>query len=223
MNTNQSIELLTYLSIAPGTREEIALRLLVEQGIQVVGADEGSLLVFDAAADELVFALTIGPAGVEDALKGQRVPLGKGITGLAALTQEVQIGAPTYKDVRQLDRQGAGKGDPENVIAAPMVIGENVVGVITAVSFDEAKTFNQSDASVFGRMASIAALVIEQSRTLDAIRRLKQPSSSPDGLAPDERARLAITRSVARLAASRPEKVEQIVQLLDAIEALVDE
>jgi hypothetical protein len=33
-------------------------------------------------------------------MMGQRVPLGMGITGLAAVTREVQVGAPTYRDIQ---------------------------------------------------------------------------------------------------------------------------
>ena len=58
---------------------------------------QGSLLVLDEKKKELVFAMTIGSRSSEMTLIGQRVPLGKGITGLAAQMREVQIGAPTFK------------------------------------------------------------------------------------------------------------------------------
>lgn len=41
--------------------------------------------------------MTIGNRSSEMTLIGQRVPLGKGITGLAAQMREVQIGAPAFK------------------------------------------------------------------------------------------------------------------------------
>ena len=61
----------TYLSIAPQSPEEAVLRLLIELGIQVVGAEEGSLLVLDELAGDLVFAMTVGSKTSERALAGR--------------------------------------------------------------------------------------------------------------------------------------------------------
>ena len=70
--------LYAYLGIVPRTPEAAVLRLLVELGVQYVRADEGSLLALDQRKNQLVFAMTAGPAESEQTLLGQRVPLGKG-------------------------------------------------------------------------------------------------------------------------------------------------
>ena len=58
---------------------------------------QGSLLVLDEKKKELVFAMTVGNRSSEMTLIRQRVPLGKGITGLAAQMRGAQIGAPAFK------------------------------------------------------------------------------------------------------------------------------
>ena len=52
--------LATYLGISGSSQEGMILRLLIELGAQIVGAEEGSLLVHDEKRRELVFAMTIG-------------------------------------------------------------------------------------------------------------------------------------------------------------------
>ena len=85
-----------YLGITHESPEEKVLTLLIEIGNQFVDAQAGSILLVDEANNELVFAMTVGHGAPEDILLGQRVPIGKGLVGLAAQTHQVQIGAPTF-------------------------------------------------------------------------------------------------------------------------------
>ena len=133
-----------YFDLDAESPELQVMRLLVELCGQVVGAEEGSLLVVDHTQDpprELIFAMTVGSRQSEETLSGQRVPLGEGLAGIAAVTHEVQIGAPLYDGVQQAQRGEAPPGQPTAVIAAPMLIDDRLVGVITAVSFEAGKRF----------------------------------------------------------------------------------
>jgi len=56
-----------FLGILPSTPEEKILRMLIELGCEVVGGQEGSLLVYDKDADVLRFAMTVG-----DPARGRR-------------------------------------------------------------------------------------------------------------------------------------------------------
>ena len=158
-----SSHLATYLAIAPKSPEELVLRLLIQLGAQVVNAQEGSLLVYDPEKNDLVFAMTVGGA---DTLVGQRVPLDKGLTGLAAATREVQIGAPTFMGGKPGEGHSAG---PSGVIAAPMLVADDLVGVITAVTFEQGKRFSSKDGELYGRLAAVAGVVVQQRRQLKAI------------------------------------------------------
>jgi GAF domain-containing protein len=210
-----STPLSTYLAIAPQSPEEAVLRLLIELGIQVVGADEGSLLVLDEAAGALVFAMTVGGRGSEDALKGQRVPLGQGLTGLAAATHEVQLGSPTYSQVQQA-REGGQTEGPQAVIAAPMLVADNVVGVITAVSFAQGKRFGSKEADLYARVAAVAGVVVQQRHRINTLQGETKPST---GEAPTG-AEAAIMGSVSRIAHNHPEALKHVVALLESVEAL---
>jgi len=202
----------TYLGISHETPEGDVLRLLVELGAQFVGAREGSLLVLDEDKGELVFAMTVGDQASEERLRGKRVPLGEGITGLAAQTHEVQIGAATF-DVDQ-------PAEPESVLAAPMLTGERLIGVITAVSFEADKRFTNDDAMLYGRVAAVAGLVVEQRRRLAVIEAMQEGAEPPAPVSEDERLDREIVETVMRIVRSKPQAKARIARMLSDIERL---
>jgi GAF domain-containing protein len=216
-NASKSSILLTYAAVYPGSPEETTLRLLVDVARRIVGADEGSLLVLDAAARELIFAMTTGSRSSEETLIGQRVPLGAGITGLAVHTKEVQTGAPTYKDIKQTVELEA-RGGPQTVIAAPMLAGDDVVGAITAVSLRSDKRFTAADVEFFGEFGAIAGILIRQRQHIDSFDRLAAGDEFPRHMPP---AQLQLIRSVSNIARISPDRVEATARLLDAVEALL--
>ncbi len=201
-----------YLGVMPRTGEDQVLRLIVETGVRAVGADEGSLLVYDPDANDLTFVMTYGNAESEAMLVGQRLPFGQGLAGLAAETGEVQIGAPRYKDIRQAETMGGIKA----VIAAPMMLGDRLIGVITAVSDDEDKRFSMADAELYACLATIAALVVNQSLLLRPVED-KQASAEALGADPLER---EVLERIGRLLQRDRETVRQVARMLEALEAM---
>jgi len=147
-----------YFGLVQGGRLGFAVRSALEAAVATVGAEEGSLLAHDEAADDLCFVMTVGNPESERTLLAQRVPLGQGITGLAAAKGEVQVGAPVFKDVKQSERLSVG---PEAVQAAPPLVGEELLGVITAVSFVAGRRFGAREAELFERTAQVIAALIE--------------------------------------------------------------
>ncbi len=199
----------TYLGIRPTSTTEATLRLLIWTGLQILGADEGSLLVMDEATDDLRFVMTLGNEAAGSMLIGQRVPLGSGVTGLAAATREVQIGSPTYKDLKQSERVDGSA--PEAVIAAPMLIEDRVVGVITGVSFASGHRFDSRAGRMFGGFAVIAGVLVDQEQRLAAT----QGSGGPRW--PGE---IETTTRLAALARRRPEVMEDVAAMIRLAEKL---
>lgn len=212
----------TLWGIAPESAEGSVLRLLIELGAQIVGAQSGSLLVLDDDGKDLVFAMAVGDEETARVLPGQRVPVGKGITGLAAQTHEVQIGSPTYAGVKQARSKGTSTGAPSVVMAAPMLIDDELIGVITAASFDPEKRFSASDAQLYARLATVAGVVVGQHRRLAAC--LRPPGTPEDAppLSRPEREQREIAEQIARLAKKHPGKLECIARLLASLNELAD-
>ncbi len=210
-----------YLGISSESSEEKVLRVLIELGAQFAGAQEGSLLVLDEKTSELVFAMTVGSTASEQTLIGQRVPLGEGLVGLAAQTQEVQIGAPRFDVPETKKRPGDDGSKPKAVLAAPMLIGDRLIGVITAVSFDADQRFSSHDALLYGRLATVAGVVVEQRRRLLTIEAMQHDDSLPSPVGDEEKVDRQIVDSVQRLVHSKPDAKPRIAQLLGIVESLI--
>lgn len=222
--TDSNSVLADHLGLPERSAEQAILQLLIELAAQVVGAEEGSLLVLDRSQGppgDLVFALTVGSSESEGALAGQRVPVGQGLTGLAALTHEVQIGAPTYDGVRQAERGDAAPGQPSSVIAAPMLVDDTLVGVITAVSFEPGKRFSRDDANLYARAASVAGVVVDQRRRLDGLEILRSAESAATGGGERDRLLAEILGTVTRIAQASPRQLAEVARVLSSLEALL--
>ena len=141
-----------YLGLSPGLEDQ-ALSLIVETGVRAVGGDEGSLLLYNPEANDLTFAMTYGNENAEQMLVGTQVPMGS-LAGLAAETGQVQIGAPRYKDAKLAETTGS----VQSVISAPMIFGDRLIGVITAISNKPDKRFSEADGQLYACLATVAAL-----------------------------------------------------------------
>jgi GAF domain-containing protein len=200
-----------YYGLLPGGRLGLAVRSALEAAAASVGAEEGSLLAHDEAADDLCFVKTVGNPESERTLLAQRVPLGQGITGLAAAKGEVQVGAPVFKDVKQSERLSEG---PEAVLAAPLLVGEELLGVITAVSFVEGRRFGAREAELFERTAQVIAALIET-----AAASAGGPVPAAYGAA--ARREEAILERLRRIVRRDPAALESVEALVAAIERLI--
>jgi hypothetical protein len=206
-------DLLTTWLGDPGGYRDAVLRVLLELSVSVAGAEEGSLLLLDSSSGELVFAMTVGDASSAEALRGQRVPVGKGIAGLAAQTHEVQVGSPSYTGVKQAAHREQA-GGPAWTLAAPVLVHDELVGVITAVTFTGDRPLGSAAADLFGRVAAVAGVLLDQGRRLAAA--AGAPTSEPLRAEAESAADALISR-----AARDPARLARLKRLLEDLEALL--
>jgi GAF domain-containing protein len=105
-----------------------------------------------------VFFMTAGDMLSELNLRGQRVPLGHGLTGLAAHSRQTQVGVPTYHSVQQAEHHKL--ESPQYLIAAPMLVGKRLAGVLTAATYNPEKQFSAEEVRLFERIAILAGVVL---------------------------------------------------------------
>lgn len=195
-----------------------AMDQLVRAGLDVLGADQGSLLLAEPRDKLLRFAMVVSARdGIPPPpLVGNTVPYGAGVTGMAALTHDVQSAAAadgaTFHHLK-------GDGSPSAVLAAPLLSGDRLLGVLTAVSFAPCKSFSPDDARRYGIFANLAAIVVAQQRRLEL---LSSPSSPPPAPAVPsaEQSERALLESVLAFVRARPGRAEAIPPLLDALSRL---
>ncbi len=135
-------------------RVKLSFNLLIRLALKVLGADEGSLLKYQKKDNVLQFVCTVG-GDIPASLEGKVVPVGKGITGMAALTREIQIGTRENGLFNVPD-----DGAPHSVIAAPVLLDEELIGVMTAVSFDIRKSFTMDDYRNISIVAQLGAILL---------------------------------------------------------------
>ena len=207
-----------------------ALGQIIGVGIRILGADEGSLLVAEPDGKNLRFAMVAGPDGempgglAGESIVGKSIPIGEGVTGMAAMTHDVQTASAAGGAGAEAFRRVRGDGTPNAVLAAPMLLGDMLVGVLTAVSFDRRKAFSSEQARTYGMLANIAATVVDQQRRLERV----AAHDGGDGakgtagaaVAP-ESAEEALVGQVLAIAGKRPQRLDALKGILSALEEFV--
>ncbi|NIR30653.1 MAG: GAF domain-containing protein [Gammaproteobacteria bacterium] len=113
--------------------------------MRIIDAEDGSLLVLEEGTQELVFAVTEGRVPAER-LAWRRLPAGEGIAGWVA----TRVRAVTVNNPREDDRFYAAI-DTEldfrthSILAAPLIGGGSVLGVIEALNKREGQLFSATD------------------------------------------------------------------------------
>jgi GAF domain-containing protein len=230
------IALAAYLSLGRAMADDELLRLILEIGVGMMDAEEGSLLLLDRDTEELEFMMTVGRPEAGEELKGQRFSMHNGITGLAASTGEPQTGSPSYREVRQPTYGEGHRNEPEAVLAAPMLVEEDVVGVITAVSFAEGRTFSAADVRLYCKFANLCGTVIRQRLREETVRKIllgeeRPAAASPEiervlagyGLTPSDRSMAGIARDLARLSHGREDILPLCADLVRTLARIAEE
>ena len=145
--------------------QEPLLRNILENAVNILNCEAGTLFMVDEQTGDLIFRVTIGP--VAGNLLGQRLPAGTGIVGRA-----VQTRAPVIEnDARHslvrgkvsIDQQ---TGTPRSLLAVPMQIKDRVLGVIEVINRRDGLPFVKDDQNILTAFAGQAAVAIENARLL---------------------------------------------------------
>lgn len=188
-----------------------AFELIIQLSLKLLDADEGSLLIYRKAENDLQFVSTVGSADGKS-LAGQCVPLGQGITGMAAVTGEIQTASrASGGDFFRVENDGM----PNSVIAAPILLDEELIGVITAVSFRQDKMFTSEDCRNFDLLSRLGAIVISDSQTLE-----NYSKDTISSLTKQEELEMQAAQQAVALIRSNRNCGEKIVQILSLLGGL---
>lgn len=137
------------------------------------GAEAGSLLLLDQSSDELVFYVSTGPQG--DAVREIRMPRGRGIAWWCLSNQ---------RSIRVNDAQGDARFDrsvdsvtgfvTRNILAAPIVVGEECIGVIELVNRIGGASFSTDDQHRLEELSSHIAVAVQNAITVRDLQRSRE-------------------------------------------------
>lgn len=128
--------------------------------LDVLDAKDGSLLVLDDDTNELVFVLARGDVE-ETKLLGLRIPEGQGIAGWVAKNVKPAIVNNPSKDPRFLPSvDKMFNFTTESVLAAPIVGGGRVMGVIEVLNKHSGDAFQPADQTLLTLLCHFAGEVL---------------------------------------------------------------
>jgi hypothetical protein len=144
-----------FLQLSQGVSKDELLKMVLRCAMYVTEAGGAGLTLWDRRKNKLVFKEAIGDGA--EGLIGLEVPLEGSVHGLVVHLGDAQFGQP--KD-RTVDEKTGVKF--HSVLAAPLVVGEEVVGTMSAVNKVGGGDFTQKDKDAYMRFAPLAAQVVRQ-------------------------------------------------------------
>ena len=157
------------------------LAAIVEVARSIFGAKASSILLLDEETEELVFEAVVGEG--EDTLLGTRFPAGKGIAGWVLATRTPLVIEDVQQDPRFASDVAADTGFvPSGLMAAPLLHGEEALGVLEVLDRPEQSHFSMHEMELLGLFANQAAIAVD---LLQRARQAERMLESGDGeLAP---------------------------------------
>lgn len=141
---------------------ESLLQRIVYAAVEITGAEEASILLYDENRKALYFQTVTDPK-VEPLLKGIAVPTDS-IAGWVALNNQPVIVSDAHQDKRFFDKvEEESQIKTRSIIAVPMQVREKLIGVVEVLNKHEG-TFNEEDVMTLQVLSAQAAVAIENAR-----------------------------------------------------------
>jgi PAS domain S-box-containing protein len=135
---------------------------------------EGVSVLLPAGDTQLLFAAVNGPSA--DKLLGQRIPAAAGLAGQVLQTGRMaRLQSPSDRDRVYRDIERISEYHALDIIAVPLKLGADVIGVMEAVH-REAAIFSADDARLLEAAADWAAIAIGNARQHQSLQRRLQES-----------------------------------------------
>jgi signal transduction histidine kinase len=144
------------------------LREIVRSAVRVLKASDGSVLLWDEATNELVFAVTEG--GFGEALEGRRMPADKGIAGWVLTNRQPDIVHEVRSDERFYRAIDESLGyHTSSLVAVPMITKGQGIGVLEVLNKESGERFDENDRDILYALAGQAAIAIMNARLYQEI------------------------------------------------------
>lgn len=130
--------------------------------------EESSILLYDQESNEFEFFTAFGDTGMK--LVSERFPADRGIAGRALRERKTQVVNDVQNDpdfFRSFDEEHAFK--TKSIIAAPLIAGEEPVGVLNAINKIETKYFDKEDDQILSAIADEVAYAVKNARLFEYV------------------------------------------------------
>lgn len=130
--------------------------------------EECSVLLYDEESDEFEFFTAFGETGM--ALVSERFPADKGIAGRALRERTTQVVNDCQSDPDfycTIDEDHDFK--TRSILAAPLIAGEEPVGVLNAINKVEDRFFDKEDDQILSAIADEVAMAVKNAKLFDFV------------------------------------------------------
>ena len=130
--------------------------------------EESSILFYDEGTNELEFYTAFGETGM--GLVSKRFPADRGIAGRALKEMKTQVVNDCQNDPDfycTIDEEN--EFQTKTIISAPLISGNEKVGVINALNKIENKFFDKEDDQILSAIADEVALAVKNARLFDYV------------------------------------------------------
>lgn len=152
------------------------LRLILRSSLDLLGAEEGSVMLVDEETEELVVA--VAEAGDRD-IEGMVTKVGRGVAGWVAEHREpilISGKAPSdfFQDVEETQRSII------SAVSVPLIGGGELFGVLNVNDMSGSREFTEYDLRAVGLFAEHAAIAIRNAETFETERKMVQQMREVD-------------------------------------------
>ncbi|MBA2452482.1 MAG: GAF domain-containing protein [Chloroflexia bacterium] len=177
-------------TLAAESPTEDVLDLAVRTAARAIPSPEGALLLVDPAAGELTFEIAIGATA--EKVKDIRLPMGRGIAGLVAMSGQPLAVADAQADPRHARDVAEQVGYlPNTILAVPVISAvdpDRVLGVVELLDRQGQPTYSLADMELLGIFARQIASILDHRRATHSLAMLVgEALGGLAGLAPDAR------------------------------------
>ncbi|HSA06298.1 MAG TPA: sensor domain-containing diguanylate cyclase [Candidatus Gastranaerophilales bacterium] len=144
------------------------IQIILAKAIQTLGAERGSLMLYDPSTEELVVKVVHGLPDKEFEKKindGQvectKIKSGEGIAGEAFASRKAIITNLGENDPRFIPSEVS---RVQSLICLPLIVKDEPIGVINISNKKEGKFFNHDDLDFMGALANQAAIAISNAQ-----------------------------------------------------------
>lgn len=148
--------------VSSNLRPDDVLESVLEGALELLRAEEGSVMLLNAERTDLTIAVSRGLS--PDIVASTRVAMGEGVSGQVAQEGKARI-LPSGK------AQTTSGEVLKSALCVPLVSGEKVIGVLNIKGRRDGSDFTEDDLALVSVMASQAAAAISNAQTYDRARK----------------------------------------------------
>jgi GAF domain-containing protein len=144
--------------------DQALLESVVEAAARILNAKAASIALVDEQAQELEFRVAFDQSGGHSVI-GMRFPINQGVAGQVAMTGQPMAVSNVQQDTHFNQEFAESTGYvPKAILAAPLLMGEKVIGVMEVLDKNTAPSFNLQDMELLTIFARQAAIAIDQAQ-----------------------------------------------------------